>query len=103
MKLLQLIEYLRKHLKGVVFACYGVLGLLVVIDVVLHLSEKHGEAAAETAGEHAANGVARLHQIAETMPGFWSVFGFIACTLIIFLSKWYGHAGIMKREDYYDE
>lgn len=39
----------------------------------------------------------------EHFPAFWSIFGFVACTLIIFLSKWFGHAGIMQREEYYDE
>jgi hypothetical protein len=99
MKLVQLIDYLRTRLKTVVFACYGVLGLIVILDVVRHFTAKHSEAAPE----HAEGFWAGLYQVAETVPGFWAVFGFIACTLIIFLSKWYGHAGIMTREDYYDE
>ena len=86
MKLVQLIEFLRKRLKAVVWICYAVLAVLVVIDALPFLVDK----------EHA-------HTSAEHIPGFWSVFGFIACTLIIFLSKWFGHAGIMQREDYYDE
>jgi hypothetical protein len=73
-------------LKTVVWICYGVLALLVVIDALPFLVDK----------EHA-------HTSVEHIPGFWSVFGFVSCTLIIFVSKWYGHAGIMKREDYYDE
>ena len=36
------------------------------------------------------------------IPGWWSIFGFVACVLIIILSKWFGHQGIMTREDYYD-
>ncbi len=86
MKLVQLIEFLRRRLKTVVWVCYAALALLVVIDALPFLVDK----------EHA-------HTQVEHLPGFWSVFGFVACTLIIFLSKWYGHAGIMKREDYYDE
>lgn len=86
MKLVQLIEFLRSRVKTVVWVCYGVLALLVVIDALPFLVDK----------EHA-------HTKVEHLPGFWSVFGFVACMLIIFLSKWYGHAGIMKREDYYDE
>ena len=86
MKLVQLIEFLRRRLKTVVWICYAVLALLVVIDALPFLVDKEH---AHTQGEH--------------LPGFWSVFGFVACTLIIFLSKLYGHAGIMKREDYYDE
>lgn len=83
MKLVALIEFLRARLKAVIWACWGLLGLLVVLDIFV---DKH----------HA-------HTAAEHIPGFWAVFGFIACTLIIFLSKWFGHAGIMTREDYYDE
>jgi len=86
MKLVQLIEFLRKRLKAVVWISCAVLVVLVVIDALPFLVDK----------EHA-------HTQAEHLPGFWSVFGFVACTLIIILSKWFGHAGIMQREDYYDE
>ena len=86
MKLVQLIDYLRARLKTVIRVCYVVLALLVVLDALPFVVDKH----------HA-------HTEPEHLPGFWSVFGFVACTLIIFLSKWYGHAGIMTREDYYDE
>ena len=99
MKLLALIEFLRQRLKGVILACYGVLGILVVIDAVRWFSGGHHEAAGET-----AHGFwTKLLHIAESWPGFWAAFGFVACTAIIFLSKWYGHLGIMTREDYYDE
>ena len=86
MKLVQLIEFMRRHLKTVVWLGYTVLVLLVILDALPFIVDK----------EHA-------HTKPEHLPGFWSLFGFIACTLIIFLSKWYGHAGIMQREDYYDE
>ena len=99
MKLVQLIEFLRKRLKAVVWICYGVLGLLVVLDIVRHFTTPHPEAVEE----HVAGFWGALYGVAENVPGFWSVFGFVACVLIIILSKWYGHAGIMQREDYYDE
>ena len=86
MKLVKLIEYLRNHLKTVVRLCAGVLALLVVLDAIPGLVNK----------EHA-------HTPAEHWPTFWSVFGFLACVVIILFSKWFGHAGIMQREDYYDE
>ncbi len=82
MKLAQLIEYLRNRLKTVVWVCCGVLALLVIADIFV--SKEH----AHTSPEH--------------IPGFWSAFGFVGCVLIILLSKWYGHLGIMTREDYYD-
>ncbi len=83
MKLVQLIEFLRNRLKAVVRICFGILALLIIADALLVNKE-----AAHTGIEH--------------LPGFWSIFGFIACVLIIILSKWYGHAGIMTREDYYE-
>jgi len=86
MILVKLIEFLRKRLKAVVWVSYAVLAALVLMDALPFIVDK----------EHA-------HTEAEHLPGFWSIFGFIACTLIIFLSKWYGHAGIMQPEDYYDE
>lgn len=86
MKLLNLIEFLRRHRSKVVNICLGLLVLLVLADAVPAFVDK----------QHA-------HTKIEHIPGFWSVFGFIACVLIVFVSKWFGHAGIMQREDYYDE
>ena len=83
MKLVQLIEYLRNHLKTVIRICIGVLAVVFLWDALL-VSKEHA------------------HTQIEHLPGFWSVFGFVACALIVILSKWYGHAGIMTREDYYD-
>jgi len=82
--IVKLIDYLRDRLKTVIRLCYVVLALLVVIDASPLIDKHH----AHTAAEH--------------LPGFWSVFGFGACVVIIIVSKWYGHLGIMTREDYYD-
>jgi hypothetical protein len=84
MKLIQLIEFLRQRLKTVIRICYAVLALVVVADI-LFVHKEHA------------------HTKVEHLWGFWAVFGFVGCVLIIILSKWFGHAGIMTREDYYDE
>lgn len=86
MKLAQLIEFLRARLKLVVRVCLAALALLVVLDAIPGLVDK----------EHA-------HTSAEHWPAFWAVFGFVGCAVLILVSKWFGHAGIMQREDYYDE
>lgn len=78
-----LIDYLRDRLPTVIKICYFVLAALVIIDIFV---DKH----------HA-------HTRIEHIPGFWSVFGFVACVAIIIISKWFGHQGIMTREDYYDD
>ena len=81
--IVRLIDYLRDRLKTVVRLCYVGLALLVIWDF-LYVSKEHAETAL------------------EQLPGFWSVFGFVACVVIIIGSKWFGHLGIMTREDYYD-
>jgi hypothetical protein len=86
MNLVKLIDFLRDRLRLVIRICFGILALLILLDAVPAVVDKH----------HA-------HTQAEHLPGFWSVFGFAACVLIVLVSKWYGHAGIMKREDYYDK
>ena len=84
MIIVALIEFLRRHLKTVIRLCWAVLALLVAGDA-LWVSKEH----AHTAAEH--------------WIGFWSAFGFVACLVIIFFSKWYGHRGIMRDEDYYGD
>jgi hypothetical protein len=86
MNLAHLIEFLRNRLKTVVRLCFVVLAVVVLLDAIPAIVDK----------EHA-------HTSIEHWPGFWALFGFIGCVLIIILSKWFGHAGIMTREDYYEE
>jgi hypothetical protein len=86
MNLVRLIDFLRDRLKTVIRVGIAVLVLLAVIDAIPLFVDK----------QHA-------HTSAEKFPFFWAVFGFLGCVLIILGSKAFGHAGIMKREDYYDE
>lgn len=86
MRLIQFIQFLRRHLKTVVRLSLVALALLVIVDAIPGLVEK-----------------GHAHTAAERIPGFWAAFGFVGCVLIILASKAFGHAGIMQREDYYDE
>lgn len=81
--IVKLIDFLRDRLKLVIRLSFVGLALLVAWDV-LFVSKEHA------------------HTAVERIPGFWAVFGFVACVVIIIVSKWYGHLGIMTREDYYD-
>ena len=84
MILVKLIEFLRRRLQAVCWICAALILALIGWDIFL-VDKEH----AHTAAEH--------------WPLFWSVFGFLGCAVIIFASKAFGHAGIMTREDYYDE
>ena len=81
--IVKLIDFLRDRLPLVIRLSYVGLALLVAWDVFL-VSKEH------------------VHTAVERIPGFWAIFGFVACVAIIIVSKWYGHLGIMTREDYYD-
>lgn len=85
MMLVRIIDYLRERSKIVGKVCLVVLALLVVIDAIPALVNKH----------HA-------HTWAEHLPGFWSLFGLGAGILFILAALWFGSAGITTREDYYE-
>ncbi|MFQ5598221.1 MAG: hypothetical protein ACE5GK_09245 [Nitrospiria bacterium] len=38
----------------------------------------------------------------DYVPGFSALFGLVSTYVIIVISKWLGHAFLMKREDFYD-
>ena len=78
-----LIDYLRDKLKHVIWTCYGILGLVLALSLYVDKSHAH------TWVEH-------------NIPFFWSLFAFGAAAAIIGIARWYGHSGIMVREDYYD-
>ena len=86
MIIVKFIEFLRQRLKTVVRVSLAALLLLILVDALPFMVDKH----------HA-------HTAVEKLPGFWSVFGLVGCVIIILVSKWFGHLGIMTREDYYDE
>ena len=80
MKLVDMIATLRK--KTVKKIAYGILVLLFIVDFIIPRHE--------------------IHFFGDKIPGFWSIFGFSACVVIIIVSKWLGKNGLMKDEDYYD-
>ena len=62
---------------------YGILVLLILADFIIPRHE--------------------IHFFGDKIPGFWSLFGFISCVLIIVVSKWIGHHWRVRDEDYYDK
>jgi len=81
MNLLKIIEVFRtKTMKRI---AYAMLILIIVIDYFIPRHE--------------------IHFIGDGITGFWSLFGFVACIVIILISKWIGRLGIMQDENYYNE
>lgn len=79
-----LIEYLRERLNVVVRTCYGILALVLAFS--LYVDKGHAHTWVE-----------------RNVPFFWALFGFAAAAAIIGIAYWYGHSGIMARNDYYDD
>ena len=70
-----------QNIKRLKIGFYIVLALLVLPDFFMH---KH-----------------TLFSSVEALPGFYAFFGFVACVIIILVSKLFGFA-LKVREDYYD-
>jgi short subunit fatty acids transporter len=86
MTLVRILDVLHQNRRLLRWLFICLLVLLIVIDALPMLVDK----------EHA-------HTAAEKLPGFWSLFGFASCVLIVFVSKWFGRLGILRREDFYHD
>ncbi len=64
-------------------AFYVILAVVFVSDFLVHR-------------EHAEH-------LWEKIPGWGAFYGFVSCVIIIIVSKFIGHHGIMKKEDYYGD
>jgi len=38
----------------------------------------------------------------DKIPGWSAFYGFVSCVLLIIVAKFFGHAWLYKKEDYYD-
>ncbi len=77
------IDYLRDRLQSVIYCCYGAIVFILIWSLTVDTSHAHTWAE-------------------KVIPGFWGLFGFAACAILIMVARWFGHSGIMTREDYYD-
>ena len=75
-------ENVRKILLGLFIGC----GVLVLIDIIFWMTgfDKHP------------------YLKWEKWPGFYAVYGFVACVLLVLISKYVLRPLVMRKEDYYD-
>lgn len=83
MDLGKLLERLVANTHTLKRAAWAILTLLVVIDFFL---PRH-----------------HPHFFWDLIPGFSAVFGFVACVLIIVVSKAFGRYWVARSEEYYDD
>ena len=81
MIIVRCIAWLRRHMLPVKIVSIGVLVLLVVVDLFIPRQQPHF--------------------IGDIIPGFWAAYGFLACVLIIIISKWLGTVFLFRPETYY--
>ncbi|HEB51142.1 MAG TPA: hypothetical protein ENI89_11090 [Desulfobulbus sp.] len=77
------ITWLRRHLHAVRLAFCCLLGLLILLDLLV---PRH-----------------HVSFLGDEIPGFWALFGLLACVLIIVVSKWLGRVWLFRPEDYYEQ
>ena len=71
-----------KRIRTLVFIAVFI--LFVLVDFLVRDGEGHG-------------GLLGFH-----MPGLFALFGFIACVVLVVISKLIGHYWLQRKEDYYD-
>lgn len=60
---------------------YVLCALLVIADFIVH---RH------------------IYHSWENIPAFYAIYGFVGCSLLVFVAKWM-RTFLMRKEDYYDE
>ena len=80
--IVKLIDMLRNNLPLVKKLSLVFLASAVVFDIFVH---RHHE-----------------HFFGDKILGFWSIFGFIGCVLMIKICKGIAHLWLTKQEDYYE-
>ncbi|MDF1614024.1 hypothetical protein [Desulfurivibrio dismutans] len=82
--IVDIIDKLRRHLP--LLAKFGLALLVVLLLWDIFLLDK-----------------SKAYTAVESLPGFWSFFGFAAAVLIIVVAKTIGLIGLQTDEDYYDK
>ncbi|WP_028582514.1 hypothetical protein [Desulfogranum japonicum] len=78
-----IIEFLQAHLKVVIWCCLGTLLGIALFSVSIDTSHAHS-------------------WVEQHIPAYWSLFGFIAAAIIIFVSHLAAKAGLQVSEDFYE-
>lgn len=75
-----------ENVRRVIFGLFGACGFFVLLDVVFWLTgfDKHP------------------HFRWEQWPGFYAVYGFVACVLLVLVAKHVLRPLVMRGEDYYE-
>ena len=81
MKIVNIIDYLKKNAQTVKWVLFIGLGLLVVLDIIIPREESH--------------------YFVDKIYGFWTLFSLVGCFLLIKISKGIAHLFLAKDEDYY--
>ncbi len=79
-----------ENIKKVIRSFYIVCALCIVGDLAHQLlSHRHQQGPDSLAG-------------IEAIPGFYAVYGLVACSVLVYLAKYLLRPAVMRDEDYYD-
>ena len=77
----------HKNVLRVVYGLFVACALLALVDIIFLTGavDKHAQ-----------------YQMEET-PGFYAIFGFVACVILVLVSKYILRPIVMRKETYYDD
>lgn len=82
--IVRFIEYLQQYPDTIRRCCYVLMAAIAAWGSTVAYNSHH------------------THMFFEKWPGFWSLFGFAACFVLLTLARWLGSV-VKTREDYYDD
>ena len=83
MGILEMIEFLRRHVKTLGNILLAYLAALVLFDLLLPRDPAHA------------------HYYVDRIRAFWTLFGVVGCFVLIKVAKFFAHLFLSKNEDYY--
>ena len=82
--MIRLLDFLMQKRRGVTIALSVLAAGILLWSITVDTSHAHSWAE-------------------KKVPGFWSLFGFISATVLIFFARWFSQSGISREENYYDD
>lgn len=79
-------EKLPKNVKRIVYSLFAVCAAVVLLDFLFYMDQFDKHAVYEW----------------ENWPGFYAVYGFVACVLLVLISKYIVRPLVKRNEDYYE-
>lgn len=87
----------KENVRKVLYGLYGACLFFILLDVVLNILQR------SSFGLHPFFEKHPYFENWEKWPGFYAIYGFVACVVLVLISKFILRPLVMRSEDYYDK